>query len=108
MISARLNKVIKIEKGVQGKTSVGSPILVWEEYMTPYANVYVRSGDVRYNENEELVYTVEFEVRYNELSKDITNKYRIVYNNQTYRITQIIETETRHAIKLIGVLFYGE
>lgn len=108
MISSRLDKVIKIEKGVQSTTTVGSPILVWQEYMTTYANVYNRSGDVRYNENEELVYTTEFEIRYNLLSKEINNKYRVIYNGQTYRINQVIETETRHAIKLIGILFYGE
>lgn len=63
MISSRLNKSIKIEKGVAGDTIVSSPELVWEDYVTTYANVYVRSGDTRYNETEEFTYTTEFEVR---------------------------------------------
>jgi head-tail adaptor len=101
MISALLNKVITIEKGTSGTSSVKSPKPIYEEYMFPYSNVYIRSGVTRFNESEELVSVTEFTIRYNSKSKDINNKYRIKYNDQYYRIIEVIETEPKHAIKII-------
>jgi head-tail adaptor len=108
MISALLNKKIIVEKGTAGTTSVMSPKLTYSRYMETFANVYVRSGDTRYNENEELVFTTEFTIRYNSLSRYINNKYRIKYNEQYYQIIEIIETEPKHTIKIIAVHWYGE
>ena len=108
MISSRLNKLITIQKSTSGVSDVISPEPTWEDYMVTYANVYNRAGDTRFSEVEEFVYTTEFEIRYNSLSREINNKYQVIYNEQTYRIIQVIETEYRHAIKIIGVLYYGE
>jgi head-tail adaptor len=107
MLSAQLNKVITIEKGTSGVTSLSSPTLKYDEYMVTYANVYVRSNSVRFNEREEIIFNTEFTIRYNPLSKEINNKYRVKYNNQYYSIIEVIETEPRQTIKLIGV-HYGE
>jgi len=108
MISATLNKKIYIEKGTSTTSSVGSPLLSYSEYITTMANVYIRSGDVRMNENEELFFTTEFTIRFNNKTKYINNKYRIKYNDQYYKIVEIYEPEDRQTIKLICVHFYDE
>jgi SPP1 family predicted phage head-tail adaptor len=108
MISSRLNKVIVIEKGTSGTSSVSSPILSYEDYLQVYANVYIRSATTQYGDSETLLYTTEFEIRYNNDTKEINNKYRVLYNDQYYRIIEVIETEYRHAIKLICQHWYGE
>jgi SPP1 family predicted phage head-tail adaptor len=108
MIVSSLNKRITIEKGIAGTTSVMSPKLSYSTYMETFANVYVRSGETRYNENEELVFTTEFTIRYNSNSKVINNKFRIKYNDQYYQIIEIIETEPGQALKLIATHWYGE
>lgn len=108
MIIGLLNKKIIIERGVDGTTSVMSPKPTYEEYMSTWANVYVRSADTRYNENEELWFTTEFTIRYTSKSKLINNKYKIKYNNQYYHIIEITEPEPRHTIKFIATHWYGE
>lgn len=108
MLSSLLNKRILIEKGTDSTTSILSSKPVYEEYISTWANVYVRSGVTRFNENEELFFTTEFTIRYNTLSKEINNKYRIKYNNQYYQIIEIIETEPKHTIKIIATHWYGE
>jgi len=108
MISSRLNKKITIQKSIAGVSDVISPEPIWEDYMVTYSNVYNRSGNTKFGDVEEYIYTTEFEIRYNELSKEINNKYQIIYNNDTYRILQVIETEYRHAIKIITEQFYEE
>lgn len=106
MLSALLNKVISIEKGVTGTSSSLTPITNYEEYITTKANVYVRSGDVRYDESEGLVYVTEFTIRYNSNTKVINNKYRIKYNEQYYKIIEVIEIEPKQTIKIIAQHFY--
>lgn len=107
MIAGLLNKRITIEKGITGTTSVLSAQLTYEPYMIVWANVYVRAGNSLYGESEELEYTTEFTIRYNSKSKEINNKYRILYNGQYYRIREIIETEYKHALRFVTV-GYGE
>lgn len=108
MISSLLNKKILIEKGVVNSSAVMSPTLGYSPYMETWANVYVRSANAIFSENEELVFTTEFTIRYNSKSKGINNKYRIKYNEQYYRIIEIIETESKHTIKIIAEHYYGE
>lgn len=108
MISALLNRKILIEKGVTNSTSVMSPTLSYTDYMETWANVYVRSANAIFSENEELIFTTEFTIRYNSKSKEINNKYRIKYNDQYYRIIEVTEPEPRHSIKIIAEHYYGE
>ena len=103
-----LNKKITIEKGTAGTTSVISPKLTYSTYIETYANVYVRSGNTLYGENEELLFTSEFTIRYNSLSKLINNKYRIKYNGQYYQIIEIIDIEPKQFFKIIGIHLHGE
>jgi SPP1 family predicted phage head-tail adaptor len=108
MITGLLNNRITIEKELDGTTSVLSPEPIYEDYMITWANVYVRSGQTKYDESKELWFTTEFTIRYNTKSKAITNKFRIKYNNQYYSILEIIETEPKQSIKIIGEHWYGE
>lgn len=108
MLSHLLNKKIIIEKGTSSNTSVSSPTLSYAEYYSTMANVYVRSGDARMNENEDLMFTTEFTIRYNSLTKVITNKYRIKYDDKYYRIIEIIEVEPKQTLKFITTRFYEE
>jgi len=108
MISALLNKKILIQKGADTTSAVLSPDIEFTDYMETWANVYVRSGETRFNESEELWFTTEFTIRYTNKSKLITNKYRIKYNDQKYQIIEIIETEPKHTIKIIATHWYGE
>ena len=102
-----LNSIIKIEKGTDSQSSVTSPTLTYTDHMITYANVYVRSGSVKYGESEELLFTTEFTLRSNSKSREINNKYRIIYNDQKYKIIEIIEIENRRGIKIIAE-HYGE
>ena len=108
MIIGMLNKRIKIEEGVSASTSVMSPTLSYTDYMETWANVYVRSASATFDESEGLVYSTEFTIRYNSRSKLINNKFRIKYNDQYYRIIEVIEPEPRHSIKIIAEHYYGE
>lgn len=107
MLKYPLNTLITIEKGVSGTTSMLSEAFVYSDYMITYANVYARSGSVRYGESEELIYTTEFTIYHNSLSKDIDNTCRIKYDNNYYSIIEVIELEYRQYIKLVGQRFYG-
>lgn len=108
MISALLNKKILIQKGEDTTSAVLSPDIEFTDYMETWANVYVRSGEARFNESEELWFTTEFTIRYTNKSKLINNKYRIKYNDQYYRIIEIIEKEPRQSITIIAQHFYSD
>lgn len=107
MISALLNKKILFEKITQSLSSVLTPEPTYEEYLETFANVYVRAADTRFDESEELIYTTEFTIRYTSKSKIINNKYRIKYNDQYYKIIEVVETEPKSSLKFIAV-HYGE
>lgn len=107
MIVGLLDKKIIIQKGVDTITSVLTSEPVFEKFMETFANVYVRVANARFGESEELVYTTEFTIWYSSKSKLINNKFRIKYNDQYYRILEIIETEQRQAIKILAEHFYG-
>jgi SPP1 family predicted phage head-tail adaptor len=108
VIVSSLNKRIIIEKGTSATTSVKSPKLIYSEYMQTYANVYVRSASARFGESEELLFTTEFTIRYTSKSKEINNKYRIKYNDQIYKIIEVVETESRQALKIIAEHWYSD
>ena len=108
MISSSIRYKIIIEKGTAGTSGVSSPTLNYEEYISTYAGVFNRSSDVRYGENEELVYTTEFTIRYDSRTKLINNKYRIKYNDKYYRIIDVLEIEPKQTIRIVGQQFYGE
>lgn len=103
MITSSLNKRITIQKGVDKSSNYDSSYLEFTDYIKPYANVYVRSGVISNTDNgEDILFTTEFTIRYNTLSKAINNEYRILYNNQYYNVIEVIEIEPKHAIKIIG------
>lgn len=107
MISALLNKKIIFEKITQSLSSVLTPEPTYEEYIETFAGVYVRAADTKFESSEELIYTTEFTIRYTAKSKLIDNKYRIKYNNQYYKILEVIETESKMTLKFIAI-HYGE
>lgn len=109
MISSLLKYPIIVEKGTMALNSVGSPELVWSEYISTYAGVYVVSNDTRINsDGQQFVFRTEFTIRYNEKTKVINNKYRIKYNDTYYKIMQIPPPlGVRDDIKLITVAFDG-
>jgi head-tail adaptor len=108
MISATLNKTIRIDQGVKATNSVGTPYLAWQEYITTYANVYVPTKAVRFEDGELFTYTTQFTIRYNEDTKVINNKYRVFYNCTYYKILQVIEIGVKEGIRLITVAFEDE
>lgn len=103
-----LNKKIAIEKGLDSKSSLLDTSLIYEPYLTTWANIYFRNSLVKYTESEQFIYTTEFTIRYNSRSKFINNRYRIIYNDQKYRIIEVIEIEPRQAIKILAEHYYGE
>lgn len=108
MITGKLNKKITIQKEVASADTVIQAKPTYTDYCTVWANVYVRSVAASFGDSETLIYNTEFTIRYNSLTKEINNKYKIIYNNQEYRINEVIETEERHSIKLIAKHWYGE
>ena len=107
MLSYLLNKRITFEKGVSAISSVLTHNLEYEEYATVWANVYVRSMNVQFGDDEQLLYTSEFTIRYNSKTKEINNKFRIKYNNNYYKILEIIPT-SKEEIKIIAEHYYDE
>lgn len=109
MDAALLNKIIFIEKGVDSVSTIGSPKLTWQDYIRTFANVYTPSGDARltYGAGEEFTYTTIFKIRYNSLTKALTNKYRIKYNDIYYKIVKVSEIGIKEGIELTTVYFYN-
>jgi len=105
MISALLNKKIEIEHGVHSTNAAGTPIFTWETFHEPYANVVNTSKSTRYEDGELLTFTTEFTVRYNSKTSLVNNKYRIKYNDDYYKIIQIVELEYRKTLKFITIAF---
>lgn len=103
-----LNRTITIRKTITGTSAALANTYDYEDYMTTYANVYPRSRAVKFGESEEYVDTTDFTIRHNKLSKEINNKYKIVYDEQTYSIIEIQEVEYRRFLKIICHLYYGE
>jgi len=108
MISAVLNKKIIIEKSTITKDAIGSPVKTWTEYLETWAGVYTPYRNVEFNDREQLVYTTEFTIRYNNKTKYITNKYRVKYNDNYYKINQIVPLEDKIGIRLITTMFDDE
>jgi len=91
MLSYLLNNRIVIEKGTQGVSNKYTPIIEYETYCEVWANVYIRSiSAVSTNINEDLLYVTEFIVRNNKITQDVNNKYRILYNDQYYKIIEVV------------------
>lgn len=105
MISALLNRKIEIEQGVHSTNAAGTPVFAWVSYHEPYANVYTPNKSTRFEDGEMLVYTTEFTVRYNSKTSLVNNKFRIKYNNDYYKIVQIVELEYRKSLKFITIAF---
>lgn len=101
MLPALLNKSITVEKGTQDTNNVMPTEPVYEQYMETKANVYVRQGRAVFGESEEFEYTTEFTVWYTTLSKEINNKYRILFNGDYYKIREVIEVVERNTLKFI-------
>lgn len=92
------NKNITIEKGT---AQVTSALLSYSEYITIPCSVYDRSRSVQYGDSEEIIYTTEFRIRYNDDTKKINNKYRVKYDDKYYRIIECPPTEYRREILLV-------
>lgn len=91
MLSYLLNNRIVIEKGTQGVSNKYTPTIKYETYCEVWSNVYVRSiTAVSTNINEDLLYVTEFIVRNNKITQDVNNKYRILYNDQYYKIIEVV------------------
>jgi head-tail adaptor len=104
-----LNKFITIERGIPSINSVGTPVLIWENYLDTYAGVYVPSQDIKYSSNGELfALSTEFTIRYNAETKEINNKYRISYDGDYYKILQKKEIGIKEGWKLICIAFDNE
>jgi len=93
MIVSELNKRITVRVLTDGYNADTSPNDTPSDYMSTLAKVYVRSGMVKIGDNEEFIYSTEFTLRYNSLSKMIDNKYEIVYNDKRYKIIEVIEVD---------------
>lgn len=106
MIVSSLNKKILIEEGIPVDTNLRSSKLVYTPYMDTWANVYVRTGRVVYEQSESLLFTTEFTIRSTSKSQAITNKFRINYKGQHYRIVEIVDTDNGLGIKLICEHYY--
>jgi len=108
MISSVLNKQIIIQQGAQSTNTVGSPTITWSDYLKTWASVYSPYRNVQYSDGELLEYTTEFTIRYNSVTKEITNKFRIYYDGDYYKINQISEIGNKEGLKLITVMFEDE
>ena len=90
MISSLLNKKIVIEQSTIVKDAIGSPAKVWTSYLETWAGIFTPTRTVQYDDREQLIYTTEFTIRHNSRSKLINNKFRIKYNDNYYKINQIV------------------
>lgn len=106
MLAALLNKKILIEEGVSASTTLRTSKLTYTDYMETWANVYVRTGRVVYEQSENLLFTTEFTIRSSNKSQAITNKFRIKYKEQYYKIIEIVDTDNGLGIKLICEHYY--
>ena len=91
MLSYLLNNRIVIEKGTQGVSNKYTSTIKYETYCEVWANVYVRSiSAVSTNISEDLLYVTEITVRLNDITAAVNNTYRILYNDQYYKIIEVV------------------
>jgi SPP1 family predicted phage head-tail adaptor len=106
MLSALLNRVITIEKGITTVNSVGTPAFIWSAYIDTYSGIYNPSGDTRFTQDGQIIaYSTVFTIRYNNDTKLINNKYRIKYNGNIYKIVQVEQVGRKDTIKLTAITF---
>ena len=108
MLSSLLNKRITIEQSTPSVNAAGTPIETWSDYLETWAGVYTPYRNVQYLDGEVLVYTTEFTIRYNTVTSEIDNTYRIKYDDMYYEILQLSEIGNKEGIKIITTSWKNE
>jgi len=108
MLSTILNRKIEFEQSNVVKDAIGSPAKVWTSYLETWAGIFTPTRTVQYDDREQLVYTTEFTIRHNNKSKLINNKFRIKYNDNYYKINQIVDVENKAGIMFITTMYDDE
>lgn len=91
-VVGRLNHKITIETPTRTQNAYGEPIETFTTYATRYAQTMTTIGREGFNSFQEFnEYPVVFKVRYDSLTKNITEKMRILFESRYYDIEGILD-----------------
>lgn len=90
-VACRLRNKITIETPTRVQNIYGEPIETFTTYAVRQAEVMTTIGKESFNKYQEFnEYPVVFKVRYDSLTKDITEKMRITFNSKIYDVEGVV------------------
>lgn len=106
MRAGKLYHRITIQAPTYTRGADGSNTITYTGTTTIWANVKEVGGNkVITAEKDTAVYDLDILVRYNVITETINEKYQIIYNGQTYEVTNAAtdETSTSRTIKAVKI-----
>lgn len=106
MLAHLLNKRILLQEKTSSRNAMGTPEDNWVDYRYTWAGVKYTGGGTDFEELGEIASTqTEFIIRYN---PDIDYYFKIIYNNQKYKILHIEVTGNNEGLRLKTIRFEDE
>ena len=91
-IGARLKHSITIETPTRTQDAYGQPIETFGTYVKRKCDIMTTIGKENFNKFQEFnEHSVIFKVRYDNLTKDISEKMRVLYNSKYYDVEGIVD-----------------
>jgi SPP1 family predicted phage head-tail adaptor len=91
VLARKNNKRITIETPVRVANSYGEPIETFQAYAVRWAKIEGTIGREGFNGYQEInTYPTIFRVRYDELTKDISEKMRVSFDSRYYDIEAVV------------------
>lgn len=91
MRAARLTRKITIQSPIEVQNSHGEPIATYPTYAIRSAQIESLQGKESFNSVQEVnTYKVIFKIRYDSVTKSITEKMRVSYNSKIYDIESVV------------------
>lgn len=92
--------LITIEQVTETRDSFGASIEVWSEYAQVYAAVkWDRGGEGQEGGRNTATTFATFKVRHDSDTKNVTNKYRISWDGDTWEIDRVLKMGRDDAIE---------
>jgi len=100
----RQNRKITIQTPTRTANTYGEPIETWTTYAIRWAEIKAQTGSENFNGYQEVnKYPVEFTIRYDDVTKNISEKMRVSYNSKTYDIEAVVNyNEQNKEIHIYG------
>lgn len=104
MRSRKQRHKITIQNATRADNAFGEPIDTWDTYAVRWAEIKAERGTETFTADQQLnQHTVKFTIRYDSVSKNITEDMRVSFNSKIYDIEAAINyNEENKEIHLHG------